>query len=110
VVSADNQTELPIGLALARSYHGLSIGVFRVTSPTLPQVALQGPQKDFFALNDWHAAIRCLVLGGPWKACSGPHKIGQSPIRRFLQTWQLVGILVLKTIVPQLVDVLVEPL
>ncbi len=65
----------------------------------------------FFAINDWRAAIRWLVLGGPWKACLGLHKIGQSTTRRFLKkTPQLVGILVLKTTTPQLVGVLVEPL
>ena len=79
--------------------------------PTPPQVALRGPQKDFFAINEWRSAIHWLVLGGPWKARSGPHKIGQSPTRRFLKkTPQLVGILVLKTRTPQLVGVLVEPL
>jgi hypothetical protein len=59
------------------------------------QVALWGPQKDFFAVDDWCAAIRWLVLGGPWKACLWPHKIGQSPTSRFLtKNPQLVGILV----------------
>jgi hypothetical protein len=69
-----------------------------------------GSSKRVFSVDDWRAAIRCLVLGGPWKACLRLHKIGQSPIRRFLWTRQLVGILVLKTIGPRLVVVLVEPL
>jgi hypothetical protein len=111
VASADNQTGLPIGFVLAPLHHGIVLGVVRVTGPTLPQVALRGPQKDFFAINDWCAAIHWLVLGGPWKACLRPHKIGQSPTRRFLKkTLLLVGILVLKTTTPQLVGVLVEPL
>ncbi len=84
MASADDQTGLPIGSTLARLHHGLALGVFRVTNPTLPRVALQGSQKDFFAINDWHAAICWFVLGGPWKARLGPHKIGQSPTRRFL--------------------------
>ena len=82
--SADDRPGLPIGLALARLHHGLALRVFRVTSPTPPRVALWGPQKDFFAINDWHAAIRWLVLGGPWKARSRPQKNCQSPTRRFL--------------------------
>jgi hypothetical protein len=95
MASADDQTGIPIGLGLARSHHGLALGVFRVTRSTSLQVALQGPQKDFFAINDGRAAIRWLFLGGPWKARSRPHKIGQSPTRRFLmKNPQLVGILV----------------
>ncbi len=95
MASAVNQTGLPIGSVLARSQHGLALGVFRVTSPTLPQVALGVLKKEFFDVNDWRAAIRWLVLGGPWKAHSRPHKIGQSPTRRFLtKNPQLVGILV----------------
>ncbi len=35
------------------------------------------------AVNDWRAARCWLVLGGPGKACSRPHKTGQSPTRRF---------------------------
>jgi hypothetical protein len=86
------------------------LGVFRVTGPTSPQVA-SGSLKKKIAIYDWRAAIRWLVLGGPWKACSWPHKISQSPTRRFLKkTPQLVGILVLKITTPQLVGVLVEPL
>ena len=73
-------------------------------------MALWGPQKDFFAVDDWRAGICWLVLGGPWKAHSRPHKIVQSPTRRFLLTRQLVGILVLKSIGPLLVVILVEPL
>ena len=69
MASADAQTELPIGLALARLHHRLALGVFRITRPTPPGVALQGHQKDFFAVDDWCAAICCLVLGGPLKAC-----------------------------------------
>jgi hypothetical protein len=106
MASANNQTGLSISLALAQSHHGLTPGVFRVTSPTLPQVALCDRQKDFFAVNDPHAAIRWLVLGGPWKACLQPHKISQSPTRRvFKKAPQLVGFLVFN-----LVGVLVEPL
>ncbi len=52
MASVNNQTGLPVGLALARSHHGIVLGVFRVTGPTLPQVALWGPWKDFFAIND----------------------------------------------------------
>ncbi len=56
-----------------------------------------GSSKDFFAIDDWCAAICWLVLGDPWKACLQPHKIGQSPTRRFSKkTPQLVSILVLK--------------
>jgi hypothetical protein len=84
VASADDQTGLPIGSVLSRLHHVFALGVFRVTSPTPPQVALWGPQKGFFVVDDWRAAICWLVLGGPWKACSWPHKIGQSPTRRFL--------------------------
>ncbi len=69
MASADDQTGLPIGLALTRLHHGIALDVFRVTGPTPPQVALRGPQKDFFAINDWCAAMCWLVLGGPWKAC-----------------------------------------
>jgi hypothetical protein len=47
MASANDQTGLPICLALVRLHHGLALGVFRVTSPTLLQVALQGPQKEF---------------------------------------------------------------
>jgi hypothetical protein len=94
VASADDQTGLPIGSALARTYQGFDLGVFRVMSPTPPQVALLGPRKDFFAINDQRTAMGWLVLGGPWEACSWPHKIGQSPTRRFSKTHpQLVGIL-----------------
>ncbi len=95
VASADNQTGLPIGLALARSHHRLALGVFRVTRPTPLRVAPWGPQKEFFTANDRRAAIRWIILGDPWKACSLPHKIGQSPTWRFL------------TKNPQLVDILV---
>ncbi len=105
MASADNQTGLPIGSALVRSHHGLALRVFRVTSPTLPRAALQGPRKEFFAVDDQRAAICWLVLGGPWKACSRPHKIGQSPTRRvFEKAPQLVGILVFN-----LAGILVEP-
>jgi hypothetical protein len=65
VASAKDQTGLPICSALVRSHHGLALGVFRVKIPILPQVALQGPQKDFFAVDDWCAVIRCNVLGDP---------------------------------------------
>ncbi len=66
-------------------------------SPTPQQVALWGPRKDFFAVDDWCAAIRWLVLGGLCKACLRLHKIGQSPTRRFSKTSsQLVGVLALK--------------
>ena len=106
MASANDQTGLPIGSALTRSHHGLALGVFRVTSPTPPQVALHGPQTDFFAVNDWRAVMRWLVLGGPWKARLRPHKIGQSPTRRvFEKAPQLVGVLVFN-----LVGILVEPL
>jgi hypothetical protein len=93
MASAKDQTGLPIGLALARLHHGLALGVFRVMSPTPPRVALRGPQKDFFAINEWRSAIHWLVLGCPRKAHSRPRKIGQSPTRRFLKISQLVGIL-----------------
>jgi hypothetical protein len=73
VASADNQTGLLVGSALARLHHGIVLGVFRVTGPTPPQVALQGPLKEFFAIDDWRAAMCWLVLGGPWKACLQPH-------------------------------------
>ncbi len=73
----------PRRLSTRAFHHGLALGVFRITSPTPLQVALQGPRKEFFAINDQHAAIYWLVLGCPWKACSRPHKIGQSPTRRF---------------------------
>ncbi len=54
-----------------------------------------GSLMGFFAVNDWHLAMRLLVIGGPWKACLQPHKIGQSPTRSVLeQIPQLVGILV----------------
>ncbi len=43
-----------------------------------------GSSKRIFAIDDWHAAECWLVLGGPWKACSRPHKTSQSPTRRFL--------------------------
>ncbi len=67
--------------------------------------------RFFFAANDWCAAIRWLVLGGPWKAYLRPHKIGQPPTRRFLQIDpQLIGILVLKKTTPQLIIILVKPL
>ncbi len=106
MASADDQTGLPIGSALPRLHHGLALGVFRVTSPTPPRVAHQGPQMDFFAIGDWGAAMCWLVLGGPQKACSWPHKIGQSPTRRvFKKAPQFVGVLVF-----DLVGVLVEPL
>ncbi len=50
VASADNQTGLPIGLVLVHSHHGLALGVFRVTSPTPPQVAFWRNQKEFLPL------------------------------------------------------------
>ncbi len=49
----------------------------------LRRIALWGPWKDFFAIDDWRAAMCWLVLGGLWKACLRLHKIGQSPTRRF---------------------------
>jgi hypothetical protein len=65
VASADNQTGLPVGLALGRLHHGIVLEVFRVTTPTPPQLALQGPQTEFFTIVDWRAAMCWLVLGGP---------------------------------------------
>ncbi len=54
-----------------------------------------GSLKRIFAVHDWRGAMCWLVLGGPWKACSQLHKIGQSPTRRFSRkNPQLVGILV----------------
>ncbi len=44
-----------------------------------------GSLRRFFAIDDQRAAIRWLVLGGPWKACLWPHKIGQPPTRRLLK-------------------------
>jgi hypothetical protein len=55
----------PIGLARVHAYQGIVLRVFRVMDPTPPQVALRGPWKDFFAINDWRTAIHWLVLGGP---------------------------------------------
>ncbi len=44
--------------------------------PNFAASSTSGSLKRFFAIDDQRAAIRCLVLGGPWKACSRPHKIG----------------------------------
>jgi hypothetical protein len=66
MASADDQTGLPIGLALTRSHHGLALEVFRVTSPTPPQVALQGLQQDFLPLMigvQQYAGLSLVVLG-----------------------------------------------
>ncbi len=52
--------------------------------PNSAMSGTSGSSKFFFAVDDRHAAIHWLVLGGPWKAPSRLHKIGQSPIRRFL--------------------------
>ncbi len=90
MASAIDQTGLPVGSVLACLHHGIVLGVFRVTSPTPPQVSLRGPRKDFLAVNDRCTTMCWHVLGGPWKACSRPHKTGQSPTRRFLLTPQLV--------------------
>ncbi len=67
-------------------------------------------EKIFFAVDDWHAAIRWLILGGPWKACSRPHKIGQSPIRRFLNNLAACWCSCLVKTGPRLAVVLIKPL
>ncbi len=41
-----------------------------------------GSLKRIFAINDQRTAMCWLVLGGPRKACSRPHKIGRSPTRK----------------------------
>jgi hypothetical protein len=66
---------------------------FQGLAPNSAASSTSGSSKRFFAVNDWRAAIRWPVLGGPWKARWRPHKIGQSPTRRFSQISQLVGIL-----------------
>jgi hypothetical protein len=63
-----------------------------------------GSSKEFSAVDDRRAAICWLVLDGPWKSCSRPHKISQSPTSWvFEKAPQLVSNLVFN-----LVDVLVE--
>ncbi len=62
--------------------------------PNSAASSTSGSLKSVFAINDCHAEIRWLVLGGRWKACSRPHKIGQFPTRRFSKTLPLlVGVL-----------------
>ncbi len=66
MTSANNQTGLPIGLALVRLHQGIDLGVFGVVGPTLPQVALQGPQKDFLSSIigvQQYAGLSLVVLG-----------------------------------------------
>jgi hypothetical protein len=66
MASADNQTGLSNGLVLARWHHGIVLGVIRVTGPTLPQVALHGPQKDFLPLMigvQQYAGLSLVILG-----------------------------------------------
>ncbi len=73
MASADDQTGLPIGSVLVRLHHGLALGVFRVTRPTLPQVALWGPQKEFLPSMigmQQYTGLSLVVLGRLARGCT----------------------------------------
>jgi hypothetical protein len=110
VASADNQTGLPIGLALTRAYQGIVLEVFKVVSPTLPQVA--GVLKKIFLPlmigMQQYAGLSLVVL---WRLARGRTKLAnllpEGSQRKILS---LLAFLSWNKTTPQLVGFLVKPL
>ncbi len=113
VAYANNQTGLPISLALARTYQGIILGVFRVVGPTPPQVALQGSWKEFLpSMIDvqQYAGLSLVVLGRLARGCTkSANLLPEGSCQNSLAHWYSCRNRILK-LTPQLVGVLVEPL
>ena len=66
--NVDDQTGLPLGVALVHTHQGLALGLYGLTSPTPPRVALRGPLGSNIAVDDQRAEV---TLTWPWWSLEG---------------------------------------
>ena len=111
MASANNQTGLPVSSALARLDHGIVLGVFRIMGPTLLQVALWGPLKDFLPSMigvQQCAGLFLVVLGRLSRGRTEPANLLPQSFVNSSACWHSCLEITLKPTPTKLVGVLVE--